>query len=249
MSETFDQHAAIYDLLIDWDRRLANEEPFYRQLVERLGARRVLDAACGTGRHAAMFHSWGLEVQGADVSAGMLAACRSRYGEPTGLRWVLRSFDQPVEPAGYFDLVVCVGNSLALAGDTATIERSLANLLDAVRPGGVCLVQVLNLWSLTEAKTIWQKCRKVSHEGQDHVLLKSLRRIGDRGQIDFVDLECGDAEVRPRYDAVEFLGIRADRLAEMARNAGAREVELFGSFKRDAYQRETSSDLIALCRK
>ena len=66
-SSTFDDRAAIYDLLIDWPKRLANETPLFRSLLEQVGATRVLDASCGTGQHAALFHSWGLAVEGADV--------------------------------------------------------------------------------------------------------------------------------------------------------------------------------------
>src|SRR5512147_2226208 len=130
-SETFDEHAAVYDLLIDWPKRLANEEPFYRRLFERVGARRVLDAACGTGRHAAMFHAWGLRVEGADLSPEMIARARAGSGEPEGLRWTVRGFDQPVERPGSFDAVVCVGNSLALAPDLQTVHRALAQLFAA----------------------------------------------------------------------------------------------------------------------
>ena len=48
----------VYEAMVDWPKRLANEEPFYRRLFARIGARRVLDAACGTGHHASMFHAW-----------------------------------------------------------------------------------------------------------------------------------------------------------------------------------------------
>jgi SAM-dependent methyltransferase len=266
-AETFDEHAAIYDLLVDWDRRLANETPFFRQLFEQIGARRVLDAACGTGRHAALFHSWGLQVEGADVSPGMIAHCRARYGEPAGLRWVVRPFEEPIEPAMLhqrhagestgetpvsqviFDAVVCVGNSLSLAGDMAAIDRSVSSMMGGVRPGGMLVIQVLNLWSVQEGKTIWQKCRRVGHEGSDHVLLKSLRRIGDHGYIDFVDLHLSGATVIPRYDAATFLGLDADHLDDVARRAGAAKVETFGSLKREPYERETSTDLILIAGK
>ena len=39
----------LYDALVDWPKRLANEEPFYRQLFERYNVKSVLDVACGTG--------------------------------------------------------------------------------------------------------------------------------------------------------------------------------------------------------
>ncbi|MBI4578194.1 MAG: class I SAM-dependent methyltransferase [Planctomycetes bacterium] len=268
---TFDQHAAVYDLLIDWPRRLANEEPFYRRLFAEVGVRRLLDAACGTGRHAAMLHAWGLQVEAADVSPGMIAECRRQFGEPPGLRWVVRSFDQPwthdatsspldasrpsrvqgqlADTGGPFDAVLCVGNSLALASDIDTMDRAMGRLIAALRPGGALIVQVLNLWSLPEATTIWQKCRRVAHAGGDHVLLKAVRRIGDRGHVDFVDLRLDGASAEPRYDAAEFLGIEVDDLVGAARSQGAARVDLFGSFKGEPYDRDRSPDLIVVCRR
>ena len=76
----FKPDPAAYDAMIDWKRRLERETPFYRQLFERINIQSVLDVACGTGRHAEMFHTWGLSVEGGDVSPQMLDFCRTRCG-------------------------------------------------------------------------------------------------------------------------------------------------------------------------
>ena len=118
----FDDLADIYEAMIDWPKRLAHEGPFYRRLFDRLGVASVVDVACGTGHHAAMFHDWGLRVEGADLSPAMIERARQTFGEPPGLRWVVRGFDEPIAPAEPFDAAVCVGNSLALAPDVATVQ-------------------------------------------------------------------------------------------------------------------------------
>jgi len=172
----FDDFADAYEAMIDWPKRLAHEGPFYRRLFDRLGAGSVIDVACGTGQHAAMFHSWGLRVDGADLSPAMIDRARSSFGQPRGLRWTVRGFDEPVEPAEPFDAAVCVGNSLALAPDVATVERAIRQMLGAVREGGAIVVQVLNLWRLPDGPCVWQKCRRAalpasapddSHKGTD----------------------------------------------------------------------------------
>jgi SAM-dependent methyltransferase len=135
MDNVFDELTQVFDELIDWPKRLANEAPFYRGLFDRVGVRRLVDVACGTGRHAALFHSWGLQVQAADLSPRMIALARNLFGEPAGLQWVVSGFDQSVELAGSFDAAVCAGNSLALAPDLAVVEATLCQMLAAVCEG------------------------------------------------------------------------------------------------------------------
>ena len=136
MGKTFDDLTDIYESMINWPKRLAHEEPFYRGLFGRIGARRVVDVACGAGQHAAMFHSWGLEVTGADISPAMIARAREHFGEPRGLRWLVRGYDQPFADGETADAVVCVGNSLALAPDMTTApERPPADARGRA-PGG-----------------------------------------------------------------------------------------------------------------
>jgi SAM-dependent methyltransferase len=247
-ARAFDARADVYELLIDWPRRLASEEPFYRGLFAELGARRVLDAACGNGHHAAMFHGWGLQVEGADIGPGMIAGCRRRFGEPAGLQWRVRSFEEPPAGAG-FDAVICVGNSLALASDLRRVEAAILSLVSGVRPGGACVVQVLNAWSLPETRTVWQKCRRVRMDDRDHLLLKCVRRVGDRGHIDFADIDLTGAGAAPQYDAAEFLALEADHLAVCARAAGCRDLRFYGSFQAAAYERGRSTDLILVARR
>lgn len=248
-SPTFlESRVALYDALVDWPKRLATETPFYRKLFAEVGARRVLDAACGTGRHAAMFHAWGLEVEGADLSADMIAASRAQFGDPAGLRWVQRSFDAPPATPGTFDVALCIGNSLALAPDMDTVQRAVRAMLSALRPGGACVIQVLNLWRLADGPTIWQKYTRATLKGDEHILLKAVHRAGDRGFIDIVDLQCAGGASEPVFETATFLGVEADCLEAFAREAGATKIELLGSLRSDPYDRGTSGDLIMLCR-
>ena len=67
-TNTFNQLTDIYEAMIDWPKRLLTEEPFYRRWFQQVGVERVVDVACGTGHHAAMFHGWGIETK-APISA------------------------------------------------------------------------------------------------------------------------------------------------------------------------------------
>ncbi len=243
----FDDCAGAYEAMIDWPKRLAHEEPFYRRLFDRLGAASVIDVACGTGQHAAMFHSWGLLVEGADLSPAMIARARAKFGEPRGLQWTVRGFDQPIERAAEFDVAICVGNSLALAPDMATVKRAIRQMLAAVRDGGAIVVQVLNLWRLPDGPCVWQKCRRVSSPN-DALILKGVHRCGDRGYVDLIVTDLS-ADATMRSESTPLLGLEASDLDRIAKAAGATKIAIFGGYQDQPYTWRESVDLVILAEK
>jgi SAM-dependent methyltransferase len=244
----FDDITDIYEAMIDWDKRLGNEEPFFRSVFERASVGSVVDVACGTGRHAAMFHSWGLRVEGADISQNMIERARTNFGEPRGLRWVVRGFDQPVQPTEPLDAAICVGNSLALAPDMATVERAVQEMLAAVREGGVVVLHVLNLWHLPDGPCQWQKCKRATLERGDVLIIKGVHRSASSGYMELVVTPL-DAPTQMQSESVPFRGIEAGDLEQIARRTGASSVHLLGNYKNQPYQREGSVDLIVIAEK
>lgn len=247
MAQLFEDLTDVYDAMIDWPKRLAHEEPFYRRLFQRTGARRIVDVACGTGRHAAMFRSWGLDVEGSDVSPGMIDRARRAFGESENLQWSVRGFHEPIRPHEPFDAALCVGNSLALAPDEPTVRRAIHEMLAAVRSGGLIAVQVLNLWRLPDGPCQWQKCVRTVLEQEEILILKGVHRAGNRGFVDLVVARLADT--RMHSDTAVFLGLEASFLEEAARESGASAVELFGNYREEPYQRQSSADLVLIARK
>ena len=246
-SQPFDDLSDVYEAMIDWPKRLAHEEPFYRQLFERIGARSVVDVACGTGRHAARFRSWGMRVEGADLSPQMIQRARQAFGESDELRWVVRSFDQPIQPAQAFDAAICVGNSLALAPDRDTVNRAIGQMLAAVRPGGAVVVHVLNLWHLPDGPCVWQKSVRTRLARGEVLIVKGVHRCGGRGYVEVVVTELNTG--RMQSESAAFWGLEADELARMARQSGAAQCHLFGSYLQEPYDRQQSQDLILLAER
>jgi SAM-dependent methyltransferase len=249
MSTTpFDDLSEIYEALIDWPRRLANETPFYQRLFKARDVRSLVDVACGTGQHAAMFHSWGLRVEGSDISPAMIYRARQRFGEPEGLRWAARGFDRSAESAEHFDAALCVGNSLALAADLASVERAIAGMLQAVRRGGTIVVHVLNLWRLDDGPCLWQKCKRTTLPQGDVLIVKGVHRCGAQG---FVDLIVATLEEEPvlKTESVSFLGLQVGDLDQVARRSGAADVRFFGGYHDQPYDPAESTDLIMVAAK
>lgn len=85
----------------------ALEEVEVDRLLEEVAGLRVLDAGCGTGRHAVRLAGRGAAVTGVDFSEGMLARASAKPGAE-GARWVRHDLEQPPLPfeAGAFERVV-----------------------------------------------------------------------------------------------------------------------------------------------
>ncbi len=238
-----------YEDLVDWPKRLANEEPFYRKLFEEDSVKRVLDVACGPGHHVAMFHSWGIEVEGADLNPAMIKRSRELHGESETLRWVVRSYDEGCDRPGKYDAVICVGNSLRIDDDATQFLLAVRTMIEALRPGGVCVVQVLNLWHIPEGPTVWKTCKRIRRDGVDRVLLKGIHRIGSQAHIELVELHVSQDTFEKQFDARSFRGITEADLVGAAQEAGAEEIQCLGDFHGGSFNRNDSTDLILLCRR
>jgi len=195
-----------------------------------------------------MFHSWGLRVEGADLSENMIERARTNLGEPANLRWTVRGFDQPIEPKEPFDAAICIGNSLALAPDTETVQRAVREMLAAVRSGGVVVLHVLNLWRFPDGPCKWRKCKRATLERGDVLIAKGVHRAGAYGYVDLI-IASLESSTKMQTDSIRFLGIEAQTLADCAENGGAAAVRVFGGYEEQPYDRETSTDLIVAATK
>jgi SAM-dependent methyltransferase len=100
-------------------------------------AGRALDAACGTGRHAAELARRGYEVDGFDLTPEMLVIARSTV--PAG-RFAEGDLLAIPFADDSFDVVVC---GLALA-HVARLPLAVAELARVLAPGGRAILSVLH---------------------------------------------------------------------------------------------------------
>jgi SAM-dependent methyltransferase len=95
----------------------------------------VLDAGCGTGRLLGPWHDEGIDVDGCDASADMIAWARKRA--PGATLWVspLHDLDPPRQ---YRTIVVC--GVFGLGSSREQDEQAIRRLHDALLPGGTLVL-------------------------------------------------------------------------------------------------------------
>jgi len=146
MSSYLDRHAELYDVFYA-DKPYAAEASFVAELLGALGTRppaRLLELACGTGRHARELERIGYNVVGTDYSKDMLACARQR-GAETGSKVTfvdadMRTLDLPGQ---LFDGVVCLFDSIGYLQTNEAILGALRAARQHLRPDGAL---VLEFW-------------------------------------------------------------------------------------------------------
>jgi ubiquinone/menaquinone biosynthesis C-methylase UbiE len=129
--EGYDSWAPSYDH--QSNQLLEIEQPIVREILDGLPVGVALDAACGTGRHAAYLASLGHMVIGVDSSPGMLARAREKV--PQGEFHEADLHELPLAD-GSVDLVLC---AIALV-DVADIRGPFGEFARVLRPGGHLVV-------------------------------------------------------------------------------------------------------------
>src|SRR5262249_45205835 len=108
---------------------VANEQHAVHKLLEDAPRGRALDAACGTGRHAAHLVSLGYDVIGVDATPAMLEVARTKVPGADFREGRLENL--PVDDAS-IDVVTC-GLALEHADDLGVVMKEFARVLP---PGG-----------------------------------------------------------------------------------------------------------------
>ncbi|MGO2052744.1 class I SAM-dependent methyltransferase [Arthrobacter sp. MYb211] len=121
--------AELYDPL-DADR--SDLEP-YAQIIDSLGARKILDVGCGTGTFACQLAARGLQVTGVDPAGASLAVAGAKPQAPL-VQWVHGTVADV--PTGDYDVAVMTANvAMVFTGDLQW-QQTLERIAQLLKPGG-----------------------------------------------------------------------------------------------------------------
>lgn len=133
----FGRSARLYDALYSWKDYEGEAAHLHRAIQERRpGAVRLLDVACGTGKHLEHLRDH-YEVEGIDLEPDLLALARERLPGVPLHESDMRDFDL----GRTFDVVTCLFSSIAYVVTLEALDRTMQNLARHLDDGGVLVVE------------------------------------------------------------------------------------------------------------
>jgi glycine/sarcosine N-methyltransferase len=251
----YDALAPLFDVMTDWESRLATEAPFLRRELESAGAHTVLDAACGSGGHAVVLAGWGYMVSAADASPVMIEMARAKAATvDREIPFAVASLAElPAVAPGPFDAVLCLGNSLPHLPTQQDLIAALGGMWAVLAPGGLLVLHNLNYdrrWKLQprwfaaqggvldEQEVLVWRFADYHTEAQEIAFNVALFRKGAAGW----QVEVHTTPHRPLF--------QADLLAALA-EVGFGEVRSYGAMQAapEPFDPSTSGDLVMTARK
>lgn len=148
-SVPFGLYAEVYDLLYQ-DKDYGAESEFVAALIRRFaatagGGARIVDLACGTGRHAIHLAKMGFRVAGSDISAQMVAVAKAAIDTA---RLDVPLFVQPLQSCGrikgQFDVALAMFSSLGYLQSREDLSAALSGVQSLLMTGGLLIFDVWN---------------------------------------------------------------------------------------------------------
>lgn len=221
-----------------------HEIPYFRRYVER-GGEPALDVACGTGRLLLPCLRAGLDVDGCDVSADMVALCREKAARE-GLSPTL--FVQPMHeldaPRRYRTIYVC--GAFGLGSTRAQDREALRRFHSHLEPGGLLLLDIEVPYADTRLWPNWTKegrgalpetaeaprARKRAPDGSEYALRSRVVELDPLEQRVTLEMHaelCRDGECEAEEDHHLTIGLYfRNELLLMLEQAGFADVEVQG---------------------
>ena len=244
----YEEFSADYDRFVDWDGRLAAEMDFLVQRLDTVSARRVLDAACGTGMHAIALAKRGYEVVGADLSGGMIERAQVNAAQAAvTVRFEAAGFGSlAAATGGHFDTVLCLGNSLPHVLTPVDLAATLGDFVACLRPGGLLLIQNRNFDAVLGRNERWMAPQ--SHrEGSAEWLFIRWYDFGPDARLTFNVITLrrnGEEAWQQSVTSTQLWPMRRATLAGALGTVGFSAIATWGDMTGAPFEANTSPNLV-----
>lgn len=227
-----------YHLLYD-NRDEREAEGFLKNLVSHLSIesnKKVLDLACGAGRHSIVLSELGVEVEGCDLSPNSIIEAQSK--SKNTIPFFVHDMRNPLEKK--YDFILNLFTSFGYFDNLDDNLKVLNSIHDALNPNGFIVIDFMNAEKVIRDLKLRQEITKgevlfsIKREVTNQRIVKSIA-FQDKGQSFFFQ------------EKVQALTL--SDFKELFQQANLELIETFGSYHLEAFDVSSSDRLICICKK
>ncbi|QNU65977.1 class I SAM-dependent methyltransferase [Ruminiclostridium herbifermentans] len=238
----YEQISQYYDYIFP----TGNEQVRFIKEVAGKPPKTILDIACGTGGYSLELAKQGYELTASDIDAEMVRQLRIKsetVGKPIESIQA-NMLDLESKIFCKFDVVFCIGNSIVHLKNLEQIKSFICSTHNLLNTGGSLILQIINfdrvlLKNIKSLPTITDESigltfeRNYSYNKQQHSIYFNTKLT--------VDNKSFENEI-PLYPLLE------EELLQAVTDAGFKNVNLFGDFAGNAFDKYNSFMLVLWAR-
>ena len=198
---------------------------------------KLIDIACGKGRHAKYFNKKGMDVVGVDLSQNSINTAKK--DENKNLQFSVHDMRENYQENS-FDVVTNLFTSYGYFENNKDEQKAINAMANNLKKEGILIIDFMNAKKvianlvLNEQKMINNIQFDITRQVKDGFILKDIRIIEGKEQQQFQE---------------KVKAITLADYSEFITNAGLKIIDIFGNYKLDNFDEEISDRLILICKK
>ena len=247
--DLYSEFAERYDLFNESFGRFSPKvRLFYKKLFDDHNVKSVLDCACGTGQDLVLFKSLGVEIIGSDISTAMLKRAKKNLAS-VDVEIDLHILDFRKLPDYFerkFDAVVCLSSSIWHMPDNTQVIKAYRSMREVLNDNGILVIT-----QGTSDKQWEEKPRFIlAVNREDFSRLFIIDYLDKGARFNILDFYHGDKEKPMETWSLYYPNILLrDDHEKLLKESGFKNIEFFGSYKPEPYNKSTSDRLIVVACK
>lgn len=212
---------------------------FVSNLVEKLNLQpgtRVLDLACGKGRHSITLNKKGLDVLGVDLSSSSIQAAKNFENEQ--LHFAVHDMREALNEQ--FEVIFNLFTSFGYFDDIADNDKVVRSMNEMLQENGLLVIDFMNSHKViqnlvaNETKCIDGIDFKIERQIDNKRIIKDIRFSADGRNYHYTE-------------SVQALGL--DDFRQLLDRHDLTIERIYGDFNLNEFDKETSDRLIIIARK
>ena len=198
---------------------------------------KLIDIACGKGRHAKYFNKKGMDVVGVDLSQNSINTAKK--DENKNLQFSVHDMRENYQENA-FDVVTNLFTSFGYFENNKDEQKAINAMANNLKKEGILIIDFMNAKKvianlvLNEQKTINNIQFDITRQVKDGFILKDIRITDGKEEQQFQE---------------KVKAITLADYSEFITNAGLKIIDIFGNYKLDNFDEEISDRLILICKK